>query len=288
MSVLGGIGAPKFLDIGAEECTNPTFDNSTTLWTGEVSATITRTADYPNFYGDYCGLCYSPNIASYVKYVNSDGNEIDFTTDRALVILHYRKLTGVVDHQFRVALYSDAPTPALLGTWILTATSEWNRVAMITNLVAGAAPYFIQVRIYPTPIAVPASVLVTKLIIRPINEVIQLTDYPTKQKESYDPEELYDIKNIIGGRKVSILGFRHLFNAHWDFFDATDEQSRRKIANADSLCIIPHDDVSYGILTALDKTVTINWAANKAVGHEGDIILKATELLERIQHTFDA
>jgi len=299
-NVISGIGKPKFCVITDDEyCENSTFEEgSTTGWGVLGGGSLVADDEEPNFYGDYSGKIGGSSSSDGARYI-TPYDSFDFELTQYVITIHYWcDSLSPCSSRARLMIYASSSAPAILiadkylyPKKVFGYKRYMKRVSLITDAVPSQSlgNNKMQVRFYPNVFTGDVYVRITKLMIREIKDIIQFSEYPTKQKEVFEPESFYEQTTIRGDKRISNKGYRYFCDLKWDYFSKYDQKDYELLTHPDATFFFPHDDVDYGILSALevDEDIVRKWMKDKAIGHEVSLSVEGLELLECPQGDID-
>ncbi len=289
-NVVGGIGKPKFVIPDEEKCTNRTFiDGDTTGWNDDdigTPDTLSIDTDEPNFYGDYSAEANDTDSnVRFIRYTTTAGG-INLKSDTMLLVFEYKVVLG---NKLTVKIQDNFEAHLIQAFTLTVNDNEWHRYARILITDTGAIPGNMTVRFYPTdqnPVST-GRIRITNLSIRKrLTTVLQLSQYPSKQTLAYETVDQYNHQTYLG-RKHARVGWEPMYEAYWQLMTQADEIQRQTLMGKTEFFVFPHDDVYWGFNANWDEELTIEWAKNKGVGHEGMILARGIELFETKQFDFD-
>jgi len=284
-NVVGGIENPRFLLVGPELSPNRSFEDDLTGVTDTGSASA-RETDTTTPFGDYVltieddasgvheyaqiaidtGAAISGNL--YIALAHGR-NDADAGVVSAWCI--WQGLTGDLEKHFNL-------------------DQDWKQaIVHEVRVPTGSSGNTLNYRIYPFAKIAGNSgegkIRIDNFRCRKIVDYFELP-LPSRGNERHTFRKEYQAQNqlINGDVKSYLKGIRYFYEASYERLTAAQEIIRSKLMNTSyDILFFPHKDSHLCYFVEWDDDYERNWSYGVApLGHEGQIVLKGMELLNRI------
>lgn len=283
-NVIGGVMNPAFLLVGENLCSNPRFSGgSDTGWTfgGSWLSSPKYIVD-TNAYEEYMGrLNSTQDDSAYAMYNYNIGS----TKNKKFMASFRVKSNLLNDHDITVTLQvSNGDVP---GFSLQTKTVTLNKYIKKVYLY-GSAPVtdftYIGIKINNgIGIVANPDLRFDDVYICEVNYNYTMKEpqatFIAFDKMLQGENELFDGKTQEFNKR-----WRPNFIADWQFIESSYEEMRQRIAEADSIFVIPHIDFEWGFFAIWDGGYKREYPWDRFLGHKGLIKLRGTELLTSTIH----
>jgi hypothetical protein len=262
--VLGGVGAPRILEIDSNWITDVYFQEGLGNWSQSTPNILTR-IKMSSAYVEFMGNISYVSDQEYIYRTYNYGSSI---ADKTFIFT----LRIQSDYQYKISFYGSSE----FGATVFSASTSTSRKTLIIT-ATGQTGNNIQIRIHGSTITGSAMLYFDDAYFTEV-----LADYTFSQpQDSFMKFENRFIANELWTGAKQCIGDKRLpvFYAKWDYFDDTYESNRQLISEAERLFCVPHNDASFGFLGVWNKEFFRGYALDRFFGHDAIITITGEKYL---------